>query len=270
MKTRILTACIGLPLLVISLLFLPVWVNAVVIALACGFSAWEFLHNTGLVKHLRLCLYSCAVACAVPIWCWLGMPAYLASLGILILFSLLFMESMLSGMRIRSEKIALCLLGALIIPYIYSGVVRILATEYGRWYVTVPFLIAFAADSGGFFVGKYFGSHKMAPRISPNKTWEGLLGGIIASVITMFVFTLIFKQGTQLRVSYVVALLYGFIGGLTAAFGDLCFSVIKRQTGIKDYGTILPGHGGILDRFDSFVTVCLMVEVLMALLPLGI
>lgn len=270
MKTRIITAVVALPLLAVCLFLLPEIVITLVLCAACAVSAWELLHNTHLVKNLRACLYSAATAFAVPLWCYFGMPVVWADLGVLILFCLLFMEIMLSGMRIRFEKAALCMAGAFLIPYMLSGVVRILGGEYGRWNVAVPFVIAFASDSGAFFAGKFIGRHKMAPVMSPHKTWEGLFGGIAASILGMVLFTVLLDAFTTLRVSYLLAVIYGVLGALIGAFGDLCFSVIKRQTGIKDYGTILPGHGGILDRFDSFLAICLLVEFLLQVLPLGI
>lgn len=270
MKTRIITALIALPLLAVCLFVLPQIVTAFVAAVACAVACWELLHNTGLIKHLRPCLYSAAAAFLMPLWCYYGRPILWANVAVLVLFCLLFMEVMVSGMRLRVEKIALCVMGGLVIPYMLSSVVRILAGEYGRWYVAVPFVIAFVSDSGAYFFGKYLGRHKMTPKMSPHKTWEGLAGGVLLSVAVMLVFMRLFDAFVGFRESYLVAGIYGLSGALLGAFGDLCFSVIKRQTGIKDFGNLLPGHGGILDRFDSFVTISIFIEIMMTILPLGI
>ena len=110
------------------------------------------------------------------------------------------------------------------------------------------------------------GKHKLAPVVSPNKTIEGVIGGLVASMVIMILYTLVL-QIADFRVSYGLAILYGLLGGVVGVFGDLCFSVIKRQTGIKDYGNLIPGHGGALDRFDSMVTVAPLMEVLLLWIP---
>ena len=107
----------------------------------------------------------------------------------------------------------------------------------------------------------------MAPKISPKKTVEGLLGGILCAVVGMLIFCLITDVFSDLKVHYLYALVYGIVGSLAGVFGDLCFSAVKRQTGIKDYGKLIPGHGGVLDRFDSLMIVGPFVEIMMVLLP---
>ena len=106
--------------------------------------------------------------------------------------------------------------------------------------------------------------------VSPNKTIEGLLGGLLCGTVGMLLYTMILHFGYQFRVNYLYALLYGLLGSVAGVMGDLSFSIIKRQTGIKDYGNLIPGHGGVLDRFDSLVTVAPLIEALLALLPVAV
>ena len=131
--------------------------------------------------------------------------------------------------------------------------------------------MAFLSDAGAYFVGLRFGKHKLAPVVSPNKTIEGALGGLAGAILGMLIYAVVldFLPG-GLHVNYALALLYGFLGAAVGIFGDLCFSVIKRQTGIKDYGNLIPGHGGVLDRFDSMVMVAPLMEVLLLLLPIAV
>ena len=114
------------------------------------------------------------------------------------------------------------------------------------------------------------GKHKLAPAISPKKTVEGAIGGVLAAVVGMLLFTWILDLAFGFRVHYGYALIYGIVGSLMSVFGDLCFSVIKRQTGIKDYGNLIPGHGGVLDRFDSMLIVAPVTEALLILIPLAV
>ncbi|MBR2033651.1 MAG: phosphatidate cytidylyltransferase [Alphaproteobacteria bacterium] len=131
----------------------------------------------------------------------------------------------------------------------------------------IPFVIAFLSDTFAYFVGCAIGKHKLAPVISPKKSVEGLVGGVLGAMAGMLVYGLILNFTFDFTVNYGYLLIYGLFGSLAGVFGDLCFSAIKRQTGIKDYSNLIPGHGGILDRFDSMIVVGPLVEVLLILLP---
>jgi phosphatidate cytidylyltransferase len=154
---------------------------------------------------------------------------------------------------------------------LFSGIVRIYTVDgTGRFFVLIPFIIAFISDSGAYFGGLYFGRRKLAPAISPKKTVEGAIGGLIASVLGMLLYMFILDIAFGFTVNYLAVIVYGAVCAVAGVFGDLCFSVIKRQTGIKDYGNLLPGHGGILDRFDSMIIVAPLVEFLLAVFPVAV
>ena len=156
----------------------------------------------------------------------------------------------------------------IVIPLLLSSLTRILFLDYGRFYILIPLILAFSSDTGAYFAGCYLGKHKMAPVVSPKKTWEGVAGGVAAAVVVMVLYALILDLAFSFEVNMGAAILYGVLGSATSVVGDLFFSVIKRQTGIKDFGFILPGHGGILDRFDSMTLVAPLSESLILLLPL--
>jgi len=128
-------------------------------------------------------------------------------------------------------------------------------------------VVAFLSDSGAYFVGCKYGKRKLAPVISPNKSVEGVVGGLVFAVAGMVLYTAVMQLIFKLQVNYALAILYGVVGTVADVFGDLCFSVIKRQTGIKDYGNLIPGHGGVLDRFDSMLVVAPLIELLLHILP---
>jgi phosphatidate cytidylyltransferase len=161
----------------------------------------------------------------------------------------------------------MCVMGGLVVPFLLSSIIRILAMKVGRYVILVPFVVAFGSDSGAYFSGMMFGRHKLAPVISQHKTIEGAVGGVIMSVLCMVIYAVVL-QFSDFRVNYVNAILYGLLGSTVGVFGDLCFSVVKRQTGIKDYGSIIPGHDGILDRFDSMMLVGPLMEALLLLMPI--
>ena len=154
------------------------------------------------------------------------------------------------------------------IPYFLTALIRILTMNVGRYVILIPFIVAFMNDAGAYFIGLRFGKHKLAPVVSPNKTIEGVFGGLGGAMLGMLIYALILDFFLKFEVNYLIALLYGLLGSAVGTFGDLCFSIIKRQTGIKDYGNLIPGHGGVLDRFDSLSMVAPLMEALLLLLPL--
>jgi phosphatidate cytidylyltransferase len=116
-------------------------------------------------------------------------------------------------------------------------------------------------DGAAFFTGRYFGRHKLAPLISPAKTWEGVIGGLVACVITCLLTTII-----PLGVTWYLSILLAVLIGVAATLGDLSESLIKRQTNVKDSGQIMPGHGGMLDRMDSLFFAIIVVYIFAQLL----
>ena len=271
MKTRILTAAIALPLLLVVLLALPKIFAAILFGLMLALAAYELLMSAGFVKNGRLVIYSSVMALLVALWCYFGCSQVWAAAGLLLFIGALFTEMMLSHIKLRLERVAMCIVAGVLIPYLFSGIVRIYTVDgTGRFFVLIPFIIAFLSDTGAYFGGLYFGRQKLAPVISPNKTVEGAIGGVIAATLGMLLYMFIVDVAFGFTVNYLVVILYGIICSAAGVFGDLCFSVIKRQAGIKDYGNLIPGHGGILDRFDSMVVVAPLVEVLLVLIPVAV
>ena len=127
--------------------------------------------------------------------------------------------------------------------------------EDGRFYIWLVFLGAFASDTFAFLVGKKFGKTKLCPDISPNKTVEGSIGGIVGVIISYAILTYIGNTWLNLDLNYLYMVIAGVIAGIAGQFGDLSASAIKRYCGVKDFGNLIPGHGGILDRFDSILFV---------------
>lgn len=267
MKTRILAAAVLIPVLLLVVLVAPKWVAAVIFAAMMAIAAYELLFRTGLVKHPRMVLYSCVMAAAVTMWSYFDAVQAYAELGIVVFLIVLFAEMMADHVRVRFETVCMCLAAGLLVPYLLSAIIRILTLKVGRYMVVVPFLVAFSADAGAYFVGMFYGKHKLAPVVSPNKTVEGVVGGLLSAVLCMVLYSVIMQFAFHFQVNYGMAVLYGVLGAGVDVLGDLCFSIIKRQTGIKDYGNLIPGHGGVLDRFDSLVTVAPLIEALLVVLP---
>ncbi|MBQ6719313.1 MAG: phosphatidate cytidylyltransferase [Oscillospiraceae bacterium] len=268
MKTRIIAAVVLIPVLLVLVLFAPKMFSAVIFAILMGIGAYELLYRTHLVQHARLVLYSAVMAFAVIMWSYAdAVHAYLL-LGLMAFTILLFAEMMMDHVKVRIEMLGLCYIAGVIVPFLLGSLIRILDMTIGRYVILVPFVVAFMSDGGAYFVGLKFGRHKLAPVVSPNKTIEGALGGLAAAIIGMVIYALVLDLAfPQFQVDYGMAVVYGLAGSIVGVFGDLCFSIIKRQTGIKDYGNLIPGHGGVLDRFDSVMMVAPLMEALLLIAP---
>ncbi len=267
MKTRIIAAAVLIPVLLLLLLAAPTIVTASVFSLVLGIGTYELLYRTKLLRHTRLVVYSCIMAVAVGMWSHFGANQAVFNLGLMVFTIFLFSEIMADHIKVRFPVLGLCYIGGVIVPYLLSSLIRILDMHNGREMIMIPFVVAFASDAGAYFAGLKFGRHKLAPVISPNKTMEGVAGGLIAATVGMILYGLVLQLFLNHRVNYGLAILYGLLGSAAGCFGDLCFSAIKRQTGIKDYGNLIPGHGGVLDRFDSMMMVGPLMETFLILLP---
>lgn len=269
MLKRTIVGLILAPLLVAVLLFAPKIVAVILAAACCAIAAYELLHGTKLVCEIRPLIYTMAMASLVPFWSYFdGGPALMVG-AILAFYILLFLEAMITDLAVAFSKLAVCVVAGLVVPYMFSALVRILAMEQGRFYVLMPFVAAFLSDIGAYFVGVTIGKHKLCPKISPKKTIEGLIGGLTVAVLGMLLYAVILHHGFGQSVSYLRMAVYGLAGALCGVFGDLSFSVVKRQTGIKDYGNLFPGHGGVLDRCDSVIMAAPLIELLLLVLPVA-
>ncbi len=271
MKTRIISAAVLVPILLVLVLFAPTMFSAVIYAVLMAIGAYELLYRTHLVKHSRLVIYASVMAFAVTMWSHTGAVHAWLLIGLLVYTLVLFAEMMMDHVRVRIEMLALCYVAGAVVPFLLSSLIRILDMATGRYVILIPFVVAFLSDSGAYFVGMKFGRHKLAPVVSPNKTIEGALGGLAAAMVGMLMYALVLDIAfPRLTVNYGMAILYGLVGSGAGVFGDLCFSIIKRQTGIKDYGNLIPGHGGVLDRLDSMMMVGPLMEALLLLAPMVI
>lgn len=271
MKVRIISAAVLIPALLILLMAAPTIVTAVVWGLLLAISAYELLYTTGLVRESRLVVHAAVMAFAVTIWSHFDSIHAYGLIGLMIFAGVLYGEMMLSHVKITFDKICLCVMAGFVIPFLLSSLIRILVmNRVGRYMVLIPFIVAFSSDAGAYFAGRFFGQHKLAPVISQHKTIEGAIGGMLSSVVLMIIYCLVLQFAFGFQVNYGFAIIYGLLGSAVGIFGDLCFSVVKRQTGIKDYGNLIPGHGGVLDRFDSMMMVGPLMEALLILIPLAV
>ena len=279
MLVRILTAVVGLPLLLAVVLLLEPIATAILFALACMIAAYEMLWRTGIWKNRRIVVYTALMAAATVMWSWMKACAivsaqtlWLSALaGLLVFFTLLFCELLAGHAKIQFTGMCAALFSGIVYPFLIGALVRMRGMDGGECYILVAFVLSMVADSGAYFVGRAIGKHKLAPVVSPKKTIEGAIGGAIVNVLGMILYTFILcKWFGFADPNYLYAAIYGILGAGASIIGDLTLSVVKRQVGIKDYGNLFPGHGGILDRFDSTMMVAPLAEILLLLIPFAV
>lgn len=267
MLKRTITGIALVAVLVVTLLLMPAWCTGVMVSVMVALGAVELMKTTGLVENPQLIGGAVVFAVNVVWWCFFGM-VYAWALGVLLVFVVLcFAQLLRSHGQLPFQQVAITTVAGMLIPFLLSALVRIRIMENGVYWIAVPFVMAFLPDVGAYFVGSAIGKHKLCPNISPKKTVEGLFGGFLGGIVGMLVYALVLQKFFGFTPNYFFAVIYGIVGAGAATFGDLMFSVIKRQTGIKDYGKLLPGHGGILDRFDSVALVAPVVELMLLVIP---
>lgn len=254
LKPRLLTAVVGIPVILIFLFFAEMWTTlvSIVIGIVSAFMIYEYLSAVKLINKFAI---------SVPCILFPFALSILISTNFVYLLLFIFMLIIFSAMIFMHEKltfsdVSYALLGTLLVSFGMSSLSYICASGTAiTFYFVVAFSLPWMADAGGFFVGAVLGSHKLCPKISPKKTVEGAIGGIVFCIISSFVIGLIFQYliMPEVTINFWALLLIGAIDAPLSILGDLSFSLIKRNLNIKDYGSIFPGHGGMLDRFDSII-----------------
>ena len=263
MKQRILVAVVGIPLLLAVLCWAPDWATALLLAALSVIAAHELLTAVcGAEKAKRWTALPAVTGALVIAAVYFSGEHYADSPAGMVLRWLiaaavlaLLLASVLTYGRpgaLVLQDVCVMAVAGLVIPWAFSCMLQLRMLPHGAGMVLMPLVAAFCSDSAALFTGMACGRHKMmAPLVSPHKTVEGALGGIAGGVVGMVIFRIVFYFCTLVPLHIGWCVVIGLAGALMGELGDLSFSVIKRQVGIKDYGRLLPGHGGVLDRFDS-------------------
>ncbi|MBQ8056892.1 MAG: phosphatidate cytidylyltransferase [Ruminococcus sp.] len=254
MKTRLISAGIGIVLCIVLMILGEI--NSIVIrvaialvtALICG----ELLTAKGLHKNLKISIPCVAFGLLMPLFSG-SLLKYIP----IYLFAVIFFTIMVAFHDSVKVEDAMFAFGGTMLLTLSMTSFTLTACNpigYSSFWIVLTLGVPWLSDSGAYFAGVFLGKHKLCPEISPKKTVEGAFGGLISgtlgSLLIGLVFLLIYKDVT---INFIPLLIIGFINPIVSIIGDLSFSVIKRSCGIKDFGSIMPGHGGMLDRFDSII-----------------
>ncbi len=246
---RWLTAFVLLPLTIYIIGFSPSWAFYSFLIFFLFLALKEFYNITSITPMPQLFGYISSLLLLLTI---LIGRMYLFPLSVFFIIFLCFSFAILSNnspSREAIQEIGISVLSVLYIAIPFSMIMLIYKHPLGKAWILFLICIVIAGDTGAFYFGRYLGKHKLHKKVSPNKTWEGAIGGLFCSFIAGLMFIRAFKISSF---SYGMICFLVFIA-IIAQIGDLAESFIKRSFGVKDSGSILPGHGGVLDRLDSLL-----------------
>jgi phosphatidate cytidylyltransferase len=262
LKYRVITGVVGVPLVVLAIWFGDPWPwFSLLMAAVAAAGTYEFYRMASLDRREPLLYLGLLWALALLLSRQFGgsdvLSAVITAAILISLISLLVRPSRQQALH----KWAWMAAGALYVGWMLGYWLDLRGLADGRNWVYLAMLTTFANDTGAYFIGRARGRHKMAPAISPAKTWEGALAGLISAVVAAVLIAVVLRLisvrlgGPVFAFEYWQIILLGFLVSLFAQLGDLVESLLKRNTGTKESGNLLPGHGGILDRFDSLIFV---------------
>jgi len=252
LKYRLLTAIIVIPLLFWAIIALPPLYFSLLMAFFIALSAWEWSRLVGFTSRLIRFIYVITI-CLGLFFATLLPMIYLLTIGLLIwlwaTFAVWRYGQGRSPLGFQRPEVGV-IVGFFILIACWLGVVALRASTgvMGSAWLIAFLLIIWATDTGAYFVGKTWGKHLLIPKVSPKKTWEGFFGGLVLALVVAIVASFFLPLTAWQRFAFLGIAL---IASLLSVVGDLTVSLFKRQSGVKDSGQLIPGHGGILDRVDS-------------------
>lgn len=256
LRTRVIVVLILLPLGLL-LIFLGGWFFNAFVALILGLAAWEFsrLFRQGNLQPSTAILVGGAMALAVG-RAWNGFESAPWVLVLLIMASMTYhLVAYERGRDQAGSDFAVTLSGAIYLGWLGAYLISLRQLPAGPWIVLLVLPGVWLADSGAYFIGRAFGRYKLSPRLSPKKTWEGYLGGVVFGTLgtALLAYLWTFWAGPEYTVTPWQGALLGLILSVVTTLGDLGESMLKRQSGVKDSSNLIPGHGGVFDRIDSWL-----------------
>jgi len=264
MKSRLLVSAAGIPLLLWIVLWAPIVVLRWALAILAAIAAVEMTKCVGLAKQgksvnvLTILTVSAAlltVVSSTAVWPFLW--------SIYVLFA--FLYAIICAGEVKFVQVLAGVFAVVMVPYAFSAFLRIHEMGLHRAYLLLPFILSFACDTFAYIVGCSIGKHKLAPKVSPKKSVEGSIGGLAGNIVCGLVFAFVVDNWFGGSIGYGAMVILALACGVVAQVGDLSFSLVKREFGIKDYSRLFLEHGGVLDRFDSVLFVAPVIEMILNL-----
>lgn len=258
MATRIISSVVGIAIGITILIFAYTPLLVIALAVLSVMGIYELYKANDCLKY-KVMTAIAFVYCAVnPFLHMFGDLKYITFFTTAAVIGL-FAAYLPQHKNMNFEKLMYAIFVPVFLSYSMSSLYELykLSDRHGVVYIVLALCGAWIADSGAYFTGTFLGKHKLCPEISPKKTVEGFAGGLIVNGLFFIAFNLVYISffAKDCGVYYISSFALGLICALIGTVGDLSASLIKRQTGIKDFGRIMPGHGGFMDRFDSVLFV---------------
>lgn len=261
MLVRIITSVVGLAVFLPIMYFSGTYVFNVAVAVVGIVAMYELLNCVGMKKEIAVCIPAYLYAVTLPLYSEVSYK-YIFNISVLVIFWLMVMSVMSHG-KYDVEKLAVLAAFSVYVISSFTGLILLRRLECGQFIVWLVFIGAWITDSAAYFVGKFLGKHKLIPDVSPKKTVEGAVGGVVFTTAAFVAYGYIVQNcAVGVSANLVSLAVTGLAAGIVSQFGDLIMSKLKRTYDIKDFGKILPGHGGILDRFDSCIAVSIFLTVI--------
>jgi phosphatidate cytidylyltransferase len=268
MKTRIITAIVAILIFLPILYFSGTIIFPIAMAILCAVACFEMLQCTNLIKHYAISVPVLLIGAALPLLPYWLKTTDMEHIGVIaMIVSALYLFTV---MTFSKGKVTLANAGSAYLTgfYMVAAFTALSWLRYrvpaGNYVYLICFIGAWVTDTFAYFCGYLFGKHKLIPDVSPQKTIEGSVGGTLFCILAMVGYGWIVQtisRGT-VTANYLTLAISGLFIAIVAQVGDLLMSAIKRTFGIKDYGKLFPGHGGVLDRFDSVMAVALVLAVI--------
>ncbi len=256
MKQRIIFGAIGAVIAITAFLYANQSVIAIAAAILIFMAMYEFFKTLDFLDTKKPLVIISYIYSA----CMIGICVYLKSMSNVYLpfvisaaIISMFVLMVLRHKDILFVNVATAFTGTTYLTLFLMCIYFIRALPQGRIYIWIPFILAWLTDTFAYFVGVFFGKHKLIPSVSPKKTIEGSLGGIFGALLTIVIYLFVCSKITGLEPRYISGIMLSLVCSVSSQFGDLAASCIKRENNAKDFGSIMPGHGGVMDRFDSVI-----------------
>ena len=268
MLTRIITSLVALCVLIPVLIFSNTWVFPIAVAIFCAIAVFEALKCVGVIKKwaLSLPLIIASFFGALSGRIFLSVDSWLVTMACIAFAIVLYLMAILvfSKGKLEVSDVAISSFISFYITIGFSSLVLLHdCFENGSIIYILVFVGAWITDIFAYFCGRFFGKHKLIPEVSPKKTIEGSIGGTLFSGIAFVLFGIIVKAlNFDIGQTHLLQFVFGIVAAVVAQIGDLSMSALKRKYGIKDFGKLFPGHGGVLDRFDSIISVSTVLLIL--------
>ncbi|MBQ7356405.1 MAG: phosphatidate cytidylyltransferase [Clostridia bacterium] len=276
MKTRTITSVFILLVTVPIILLSKYIIYPIALSALAVMATYEILHAIGVEKNWYLSVPAYILAGVFPFASYFVTAessfTYLLTIAALIYIYMIYIMGVAvfskgqTSFKVISE--VLLSITYVIVSFSSLSMIRYIDKDVGLYKLMLVFIVSWVCDSMAYVVGSLIGKHKLIPEISPKKTIEGAIGGVVSAIIAYMLFGLILDLAVpNMKVNYIVLAVFGLVLSVVSQLGDLIASLIKREHNVKDYGKLLPGHGGIMDRFDSIMAVSTILLILSIVFP---